>query len=392
MKRHALPKAAAICAALALTGTASRAGQQETETLRALIEAPDSAQKRVSGRFAATVPNAQLKAILRDLHDSFGPVTAVTEDGAGYLIRTETAEIPADITLDSQGLITSLFFHPPRPLFAGIDDALAALAAQPGTVSYLIEIDGAPQYEQQAEMPLAVGSAFKLAILKVLLADIEDETRTWNDVATLTAADKSLPTGRLQTFPDGAPFTLHTLAAFMIADSDNTATDMLMRVLGRDRVAEALGLETALSTRDFFVLKANPALAESYRAAPTAQKKALLADIAARPLPTVEDIDGPMIEAIEWHVPATRLCALATGVRTADVFTLNPGPVRKSEWQSVAYKGGSEQGVLNLTAALDGMDGRHYCLTVTVNSDGPVDQAAVAGQFAALASLLQSLP
>lgn len=392
MRRYIFPAAAAACAALALTGTGSRAGQQETEMLRALIEAPDSAHERVSARFAAAIPNAQLMAILQYLHDSFGPVTTVTEDGDGYLIRTETTEIPADITLDPQGLITSLFFHPPRPLVGSIDEALAALAALPGTVSYLIEVDGAPLHEQQAETPLAVGSAFKLAVLKVLLADIKGETRTWDEIATLTAADRSLPSGRLQTFPDGAPFTLHTLAAFMIADSDNTATDMLMRVLGRDRIAEALGLETVLTTRDFFVLKANPALVQRYRAAPAAQKKALLADIADLPLPAVEDIAGPMIEAIEWHIPATRLCALATEARASDVFTLNPGPVRKSEWRAIAFKGGSEEGVLNLTAALDGMDGRHYCLAVTVNSDGPIDEAAVAGRFAALASQLQTLP
>ena len=56
----------------------------------------------------------------------------------------------------------------------------------------------------------------------------------------------------------------------------------------------------------------------------------------------------------------------------------------------MAYKGGSEPGVLNLTAALTGEDDRGYCISVTVNSDDAIDEATVAGAFAALASQLKA--
>ena len=43
-----------------------------------------------------------------------------------------------------------------------------------------------------------------------------------------------------QDWPKGAPVTLHTLATLMISISDNTATDQLIAIVGRDAIAEEL--------------------------------------------------------------------------------------------------------------------------------------------------------
>src|SRR5690606_39753601 len=50
----------------------------------------------------------------------------------------------------------------------------------------------------------------------------------------LEAGDVSLPTGILQEWPVGTPMTIQSLATLMISISDNTATDVLLRVAGRD--------------------------------------------------------------------------------------------------------------------------------------------------------------
>jgi len=382
--------ATVTCAALLLQAAAAHAGDREVETLRSLIDAPESAAGLVSEGFAEAVPTGQLTAILESLRDQAGPVTGITEDGDGYIIRTEAGAIPAEIELDASGKITGLFFQPFQPSGGSIEDTLADIAALPGAVSYLVTAEGETLHEQDAEVPLAVGSTFKLGVLKLLMDDIEAGKRQWEDVETLRPEDMSLPSGKLQTFPPGSPFTLHTLAALMISESDNTATDMLIRILGPQRVATALGLDDVLTTRALFTLKANPALAERYRTTPGTDRVALLAEIANAPLPSARDASGPAVEGIEWYLSTETLCRLAEAVKSADVFTINKGPVRGSAWQSVAYKGGSEPGVLNLTAALTGEKGQSYCISVTVNSEDAVDEASVAGAFAALASHLQA--
>lgn len=380
--------ATVTCAALLLQAVAAHAGEREIETLRSLIGAPESAPALVSERFAQAVPAGRLTAILESLRDQAGAVTGITEEKDGYLIRAEAGDIPAEIELDASGKITGLFFHPFQPSGGSIEDMLADIAALPGAVSYLVTAGGETLHEKNAEAPLAVGSAFKLGVLKVLMDDIEAGKRRWEDVETLRPEDISLPSGRLQTFPPGSPFTLHTLAALMISESDNTATDMLMRILGPERVAAALGLDDVLTTRALFALKADPALAERYRTGTTGERAALLAEIADAPLPAARAASGHAVEGIEWYLSTETLCRLATDVKAADVFAINKGPVRG--WQSVAYKGGSEPGVLNLTTALTGEDGRSYCISVTVNSEDAIDEATVAGAFAALASRLQA--
>ncbi|TGD67441.1 hypothetical protein EYC08_01910 [Tabrizicola sp. WMC-M-20] len=76
--------------------------------------------------------------------------------------------------------------------------------------------------------------------------------RDWADVVRLDSHHISLPSGLMQDWPVGSSVTLHTAALLMIAESDNTATDLLIDLLGRDRIAARLGLATQdlLTTRE----------------------------------------------------------------------------------------------------------------------------------------------
>lgn len=74
----------------------------------------------------------------------------------------------------------------------------------------------------QPDKPMAVGSSFKLYVLKALAADILQGKRSWRDVVELHESDKSLSAVDLQDWPAGAPVTLFSLAASMIAKSDNS--------------------------------------------------------------------------------------------------------------------------------------------------------------------------
>ncbi|MCM5560115.1 serine hydrolase [Pleomorphomonas sp. JP5] len=357
------------------------AGEAEIAHLERLFSAPELASTQFSRSFLAAVPAGEVSRIVEQMVGSLGTPRAIVQDGDDYAIETDTHSIPTKMTLDSNGLIDGLLFQPPVALTASLEETLEKLSGLADTVSYLVETSGAARLERESSRPLAVGSAFKLGVLKVLADDIAAGRSRWDDVVRLAESDRSLPSGDLRLYPAGSPFTLHTLAAEMIARSDNTATDLLIRVVGAERAADVLGLDTLLTTRALFQLKAEKALANAYVSGSADDRKAILKQLSDRDLPSVAAASSPYAPGLEWMIPVERLCSLAVALSDLDVFQINPGPVRPGLWQRVAYKGGSETGVLNLTAALTGKDGRTHCLSVTLNGDKPIDEASAAGLF-----------
>lgn len=366
----------------------TRASDEELSVIGEVYDDPSTSKPRFSEQFLKAVSFGQIEAAVAGLRDRFGSALAVRQKGESYEIETATHLIPVLITLNDDNRIEGLLFKPAQKLTASISETLELLEGIPGSVSYAVTRNGDIVHERDADLKLAVGSAFKLAVMKVLGGDIDAGRHDWDETLRLEDNDRSLPSGRLQDYPTDSPFTLHTLAAGMIAESDNTATDMLIRLLGRDRIAEALGTETLLTTRELFTLKADPGLLERYGEAGPDDRRAIIASIAGRALPSPAQVLGPYREGAEWHVSNRTLCELAAAVRHIDVFAINPGPVEAANWESVAYKGGSETGVINLTAALEATDGARYCVSVTVNDDGPVSNEDVAGLFSRLTAQL----
>ena len=196
----------------ALTSLASdaTAGEAEIDRLEHLFRAPEQAGSQFSESFLSEVPADKVSQIVKQMIDSFGTPRAIVQDGEDYAVETETHSIPTKVTLDSDGLIDGLLFEPPVALTASLEETLQKLASLADTVSYMVEIDGAPRYERDADRPLAVGSAFKLGVLKVLAEDIASGRSHWEDVVRLAEGDRSLPSGDLRLYPVGSPFTLHT--------------------------------------------------------------------------------------------------------------------------------------------------------------------------------------
>lgn len=368
-------------AALMNPMTDAKAGEAEIARLEHVFRAPEQAGTQFSKSFLAAVPAEQISKIVNQLVGSLGTPLAIVQDGDDYAVETRTHSIPTKVSLDADGLITGLLFETPVALTASLEETLEKFDSLAGAVSYVVEEDGAVRFERDADLPLAVGSAFKLGVLKALRDDIAAGRRRWDDVVRLEAADRSLPTGELRLYPAGSPLTLHTLAAEMIAHSDNTATDALIRVIGAERIAADLGIETLLTTRALFQLKADKPLSDAYLSGATSDRTTILKQLSERELPSVAAASSLYTPGLEWMIPVRRLCRLAAAVSDIDVFAINPGPVRPGSWQRVAYKGGSETGVLNLTAALIGEDGRTHCLSVTLNGDKPIDEIAAAGLF-----------
>lgn len=354
-------------------------------------------QSWFSDAFLAAVPLTQMEALLAQVKQAGGALQQVAGASNPFTLRFVAAQTTAEITLDRAGRIIGLFIQPLIPRIDTLDAAIEQFAALPGEVSVLIREDGKELAALNADAALAIGSAFKLAILTALREQIEAGDYRWDEVVTLDPTLKSLPGGMIQDWPDGSPLTIHTLATLMISISDNTATDTLLHRVGREVVEEYAGdNRPLLSTQEIFKLKAwpNADLLEQYLAGDEAEKRAVLEQLTALPLPVPADMSSTPTLDVEWFFTPGELCDLMAQVQDLDLMTVNPGVANPAEWAHVAFKGGSEIGVLSLTHWLETEDGAAYCVVVTQNrDDAAVDETLLANLTRATIGLLgPSLP
>lgn len=350
-----------------------------------------------SDAFLAAVPLTQIEGLIAQVKQAGGALQQVAGGSNPFTLRFVAAQTTAQITLDNEGRIIGLFMQPLIPRVDTLDAAIEQFAALPGDVSVLVREDGEELAALNADEALAIGSAFKLAILTALRAQIDAGEHRWDEVVTLEPTLKSLPGGMIQDWPDGSPLTIHTLATLMISISDNTATDTLLQLVGREVVEEYAGdNRPLLSTKELFKLKATPNadLLESYLAGDEAGKRAVLETLADHPLPAPTDMPSTPTLDVEWFFTPGELCELIAGVQDLELMTVSPGVANPAEWARVAFKGGSETGVLNLTHWLETEDGTAYCVVVTQNrADAAVDETLLANLTRATIGLLgPSLP
>jgi hypothetical protein len=360
--------------------------------------------------FRAQVPDERLKAIGQQYFAQGGTVVEVQQTGskgehAGTfdLIMEKGVVVPMTlaITDEAPNPIAGLLFGLPAPMLRNMDDAVAALGKLGGKVSFgvweLGEGDPRPLASLNPDMPLAIGSAFKLYVLGALVEEVRAGRRTPADVITLGADGRSIPSGQMQDWPRDAPVTLSTTANLMIAISDNTATDLLIRTLGRETVEAMLpvmGMADPtrtlpfLTTHEMIALKArDPAAAQAYAAMDTASRRAFLTERLPRGSIDPDRLDPSafsrpaFVDSIEWFASAADLCRAMDWLRRSTpgdagsglsvlrgALAINRGlDIPRSRFPWVGFKGGSEPGVLNMTYLLQAADGRWMVLAATWN-------------------------
>lgn len=375
---------AVLFAFLAPAGAVS-AGDDEERALRMLLSRGGE-EVAMAPAFLDSVPPETLAQVLDGLSSAIGPVARIDGKGRDYVVQSDTHRLPARIAFDAEGRVSTLWFGAPEPRVTDLASAEALLNELGEDVAWLATRDGTVISEQRAAEPLAVGSAFKIGVLAALVEEIEAGRRDWTDVVRLEERHRSLPSGRMQDFPEDSPVTLHSAALAMIAESDNTASDLLIDLLGHAPVAAQLGIapEELLTTREFFALKADADRRADWLAAVPAGKPAIAAS-AAETLPAIEAVMGPHDAGLEWYLPLDRLCALGSPLAALPMMQVNPGPViaQPGLWQSISYKGGSETGVLNFTAWLTDTEGRQHCVALTVNDPGAIPETTAIAAFGA---------
>ncbi|MEH2299772.1 MAG: hypothetical protein V7K88_12265 [Nostoc sp.] len=151
--------------------------------------------------FLAQVPIEQVRQIIKELKSQLGTYQGVQNNAQDYLVIFSQASVPTKIVLNSKGQISGLLFEPPQTKIISLEEASIKFQALPGKVSFLVQEGKTIQAALNSKTPLAVGSAFKLAVLKALKSEIASDQPTWKDVVQLQASWKSLPSGMLQTWP-----------------------------------------------------------------------------------------------------------------------------------------------------------------------------------------------
>lgn len=257
---------------------------------------------------------------------------------------------------------------------------------------------------------LAIGSTFKLYVLGALAEAVKDGKARWNESLAIKDIYKSLPSGKMQNEAVGAEFPISRYAEQMISISDNTATDHLMHRVGRQAIEDYVAKVHSraklnrpfLSTREIFAikLKNDPTLIERWLdATEEVRRDMLLPDDPMRPtrpagprhnpgeiaawnldLSRAAEWTSPRnIDKIEWFASAEDLCKMMAELAKLEqlegmeplgrALRLNPGlPFNKQKWPKIAFKGGSEPGVLNLTWLLTRDDDKQYVVTIGWNN------------------------
>jgi beta-lactamase class A len=337
--------------------------------------------------FLVQVPIEKVQKIITDLKKQLGSYQTTQKSDRDYLVIFTQGSVPAKIVLNPKGQISGLLFQSPQAKVASLEDAITQFKSLPGKVSVLVREGKTTKAELNPQTPLAVGSAFKLAVLKALKSEIASGKRSWKDVVQLHSRMKSLPSGMLQTWGDGSYLTVQTLAALMISISDNTATDTLINLVGRQKI-ESISTRNRpfLTTRELFVLKGkeNRDLLKRYQTSNEAQRRAILKELTKKLLPNVSDFEGvnPVALDVEWFFTASELCGLMEEVADLPLMSINPGVANPQDWQKVAFKGGSEPGVLNLTTWLQAKNGKKYCVIATWNnSNAQLEESKFIGLY-----------
>lgn len=362
--------------------------------------------------FLRAVPPATLRATFSQLSDAYAPVTlAAIEAGA-----TDTALVADVVTASGRyvrvqvhtdgavtGRMSGLLFtqapsvDPALSSWERFDARFAAVAPRAHMLAAEVTSGRCvPVHAVSSSTQGPLGSEFKLYVLSALAAQVAAGARAWSDPLAIRDDWKSLPSGTWQMLAAGTTHTLQEFATQMISVSDNTATDHLLRTVGRADVEAAVAASGHAmpsrdvpfpTTRELFQLKLGVSESDrvAYVAGDAGQRRAYLDTVLAGMSLAAATRAAPgwttpvHIDDIEWFASPDDVCSVFARLRAQaeapggapvyGVLSVNPGlPLDARVFPYVGYKGGSEPGVLTMSWLLRRDDGRWFVVS-TAYSD-----------------------
>lgn len=320
-------------------------------------------------------------------------VSAALHKGWATLAHSDGTRRVLALTVDTTGKIRRVVVEEDSAEGAhhGVVDIDAALDAVEGVVSTAFVArrgsDGwVPLHTRDADRPMPGGSVFKVYVLLALLQAVDDGRVNWDDILVTGPETRSLPTGEMQDLPDGIRASVAQVAYNMYARSDNTASDMLIRHVGRTEVERGVAasghsrpglLRPFVTTRELFDIGwGHPdTLAQWKRSSETGRRTLLEAH--AHPLGvSVADLTTPAHgSGLDWWMSAqdvaTAMGVLADAGRRAnngplrEILSANPGlDLDRNVWPRSTFKGGSSPGSVMFTWLVEDPDGIEYVVVL----------------------------
>ncbi len=388
----------------AATSPATPVGHQLDWLLGATAELPLS-DAEISAHFdtafLAQVGPTDLNSVLAGLGPP-GPMTllGVSETGSTSLqavVAIGSARYSVQLSVDPAGLIGGLLFRSAAQRFttwSAVDRQLSATVPRVGFLAARVDADGTCTTVNSisAGTPRPLGSMFKLFILGALANEIRDHRLSWSQKVTVTSAIKTTGSGTLQNVPDGTTLTVEQAAVKMISISDNTAADLLLKLVGRSAVEHQVQQWSShasldipfLTVSELFALKYDdfPKLADHFLSlSPSGRVAYLTSTIDAVPANAEVAVNLPRdVNTIEWFASPDDLCRTFAGLRSLRVerglspvgtlLSVNKGGINLNQklWPTVWFKGGSEPGVLTLGYLARDDKGQTFVVVVMIDS------------------------
>lgn len=386
-----------------------------------ILNDPKDLEKVFTEKFLAQVPVAQVAQISEQLTGSYGKALKVEkinkkDDFSGEILilfeKNVVGKFVLNIESTGENLIDGLIItgiEQKSDSLQGIVDELKKLSGKTSFVAAKLNgKDFQSLMSHNADEQFAVGSTFKVYVLAELVRQISEGKRKWSDVVELKQF--SLPSGQMQDWENGSPVTLHTLASMMISVSDNTATDQLIKVLGRENIEKMLSTagnskpeksRPFMMTSEMFRLKGlgeDFEYAKKYVVADEKGKREILNNEIAKLNFKDIQIKGFLakptyISEIEWFASGNDLVRLMIWLRqnsekspmnlARGVMSINKALPEETanKWNYIGFKGGSETGVISMTYLLQSKKGEWFVVTSSWNDE---KNAVKEGTFATL--------
>lgn len=388
--------------------TVSSEYQDRASELLEILKGSQKEEQFFASSFLDAIPLAQFRTLVAQLQAQYGDplsiarvIRASNQDGTVEIAYAK-ATLAMRMVLDSSAPypVIGLQVTGANMTDDSIENIKREMEALPGAAGFEVAEISADKTgimaSLNADRQLAIGSTFKLYVLAALSSRITNSDRSWSDVVPLYR--KSLPSGVLQTWPDGTPMTLQALATLMISVSDNTATDILMTELGSKAIDDIVyksghrapdKILPMLNTVEFFDLKMpnNADVRALYIAASNNEQRDLLNKYSIGLSPESIEIsnlaNNPQhIDTIEWFAAPSDITGLLKMVEEIEdpvvqnILKINPliPPGDALRWRYIGGKGGSEPGVISLAFLTKSKSGRTYAVSGSWNnSNAPVD-------------------
>ncbi|MBF0362080.1 MAG: serine hydrolase [Oligoflexia bacterium] len=373
--------------------------------------------------FINSVPYEDLIVIFHNLAKKYGRCKQIkisTPDGIhGTFMAITDKEFSLKFSMAlqinetaSQFLISGLFFKgnlTPSIHFNDLTDLKKSLEKLAGNVSAKIKILNQDDksklandlFSYNSDVKMALGSTFKLYVLGSLADKIKNSELKWNQEFPIKEELKSLPSGVLQNQENGKMLSLLAYARYMISISDNTATDHLINIIGKEyiennltsKIDESSNINSFvtsnipfLTTLEMFKFRAlyNNEQAQKYSTSTSLERKMLLSEINSNPLnkqelyKLLQDWNTPkQHNFIEWFSSTNDMCNTMDWLLKKEdntllaILSLNTPFIDleyNSNFEYAGYKGGSEPGVINMTYLLKTKNNKWISFSIGQNN------------------------